>query len=89
MKYQVTVYNGGNIRVTVPTTTIKRLVDTNIATNMSGNISDLNDIDLSNRQNNYVLIWNQQTQKHEYVSPFEIIDRGDGVDDDAIDYGVY
>jgi len=56
---------------------------------VAGTLSGSNDVDTSNRNNNYVLIWNETLQKHEYVSPFEILDRADGTDDDSLDYGTY
>ena len=56
---------------------------------VAGSLSGSNDVDTSNRNNNYVLVWNESLQKHEYVSPFEIVDRSDSIDDDALDYGTY
>lgn len=75
MNYQVTLGKSGNIKVDVNTS--------------PDSISTLNDVDDSNKQNNYLLVWNESAQKHEYISPFELVDRADGVNDDAVDYGVY
>lgn len=75
MNYQVSLRKSGNIKVDVNTSP-----DT---------IASLADIDSTNKQNNYVLIWNATTKKHEYVSPLEILDRADGVDNDTLDYGFY
>jgi hypothetical protein len=57
------------------------------ATNLS--LSGLNDVDNSQKQNNYVLIWNAAAGKHEYVPTSEVLDRADGVDDGATSYGTY
>jgi hypothetical protein len=88
MKYQVTLHNAGNVQVTFPTASIKKSVNVD-TTPSNDKISDLNDVDDSAKQNNGVLIWNEGTQKHEYVLPFELLDLADGVNDDAIDYGTY
>lgn len=56
---------------------------------VAGTLSESSDVDTSNRNNNYVLVWNEALQKHEYVSPFEIVDRSDSIDDDSLDYGTY
>jgi len=57
-------------------------------------ISELDDVDITDRNEGYVLIWNQNRLLHEYVPPFEIVDRSDSDDpvqpgDNAIDYGTY
>lgn len=89
MKYQVTLHNSSNIQVSLPRTT-KKIVDVDtIRVDVSGGIGNLDDVDSLNRQDNYILIWNESTQKHEYVPAFELLDRADGTDDDAIDYGSY
>lgn len=89
MKYQVTLHNSSNIQVSLPRTT-KKVVDVDtIRVNVSGGVGNLDDVDSTNRRDNYVLIWNEAAGKHEYVPAFEILDRADGTDDDAIDYGSY
>jgi hypothetical protein len=78
MNYQVTVKSRSRINI----------IDVNSRT-IRGSIADSIDVDSSNRQNNSVLIWNETTQKHEYVHPSEILDRADNVNDDSLDYGSY
>jgi hypothetical protein len=93
MKYQVTLSGNNNYNVTLPRVDRKKLVD--VDTTPPGadfgdvNLSELGDVDPSNRQNDYVLIWNATTQKHEYVPTSEVLDRADGVDDGATNYGSY
>lgn len=89
MKYQVTLHNPSNINISSPRTS-KKIIDVDpTVVGVSGNLSDLEDVDTSSQQNNYVLVWNSVLGKHEYVSPFEVMDRADNVDDDMIDYGTY
>jgi hypothetical protein len=93
MKYQVTLSGNNNYNVTLPRVDRKKLVD--VDTTPPGadfgdlSLSELGDVDPSNRQNDYVLIWNATTQKHEYVPTSEVLDRADGVDDGATNYGSY
>lgn len=76
MSYQVTINNKQRIQV----------VDVN---QRSTSISNSVDIDISNRQDNSILIWNDTKKKHEYVPVSYILGSADGVADDAIDYGSY
>jgi hypothetical protein len=93
MKYQVTLNDNNNYNITFPRVERKKLIDVDVTPTGQDfgdvNLSNLGDVDSSNKQNNYVLIWNADEQKHEYVSTFEIIDRADGVDDGTISYGTY
>ncbi len=64
------------------------------SSNEINTISELDDVDITDRNEGYVLIWNQNRLLHEYVPPFEIVDRSDSDDpvqpgDNAIDYGTY
>jgi len=89
-KYQVTLSSTSKYNVTFPRTERKKIVEVDDAPRtLEASLTDLDDIDATNRADNYVLIWNATTQKHEYVPTFEVVDRADGVDDDAIDYGTY
>lgn len=93
MKYQVTLSGNNNYNVTLPRVDRKKLVD--VDTTPPGadfgdvTLSTLGDVDNSNKQDNYVLIWNATTQKHEYVPTSEVLDRADGVNDDTNSYGTY
>lgn len=93
MRYQVTLNGDNNYNITFPRVERKKLVDvdtTPIGSDFGDlSLSALEDVDASNKQNNYVLIWNATTQKHEYVPTFEVLDRADGVDDDTTSYGTY
>jgi hypothetical protein len=75
MNYKVKLQQSETIKIDVNTSPVS--------------VKTLYDVDSSNRQNNYVLIWNEVTKKHEYVHPSEILDRADGVDNDSLDYGLY
>lgn len=86
MKYQVTLHNASNIQVTFPSTSVKKIVDVDTSANR---ISESTDVDTTTQQDNGILVWNSTTQKHEYISPSEILDRADDVDDGALDYGTY
>ena len=95
MKYQVTLSGDNNYNVTLPRVDRKKLVDVDTTPpgtdfgDVDLSVSELTDVDSSNKQNNYVLIWNSVTQKHEYVPTSEVLDRADGVDDGATSYGTY
>jgi len=97
MKYQVTLHNSSNIQVGLPRATSQRLVDVDLQQiDITGTVADLDDIDSSNRQEGYVLIWNETLGKHEYVPPFVVVDRADSSlgqpvapADDYIDYGSF
>ena len=89
-KYQVTLNSTSKYNVTFPRTERKKIVEVDSAPRtLEASLTDLDDIDATNRADNYVLIWNATTQKHEYVPAFEVVDRADGVNDDSIDYGTY
>lgn len=74
------------ISVTVKDTDIKRVVDVNASPNSISNLSDVNTID---RQNNYLLVWNEATQLHQYIPASQVTDVSDDVLDDTLDYGTY
>lgn len=64
------------------------------SSNEVNTISELEDVDITDRKEGYVLMWNQTRSLHEYVPPFEVVDRSDSDDpvqpaDNAIDYGTY
>lgn len=96
LKYQVTLHNSTNYQVGIPKTT-KRKIDVDLQQlDIKGTLIDLEDIDPTNRQEGYVLIWNASTGKHEYVPPFVVVDRADSSlgqpvapADDYIDYGSF
>ena len=97
LRYQITLQNSSNIQVGLPRATSRRLVDVDLLQlDIRGNIVDLQDVDPTNRQEGYVLMWNATTGKHEYVPPFVVVDRADSSlgqpvapADDYIDYGSF
>lgn len=96
-KYQITLHNSSNIQVGIPTPTSRRLVDVDLLQlDIQGSTDNLADIDTTNRQEGYVLIWNAVRGVHEYVPPFVVVDRADSSlgqpvapADDYIDYGTF
>ena len=47
------------------------------------------DVDISERNDGSMLVWNAGTLKYEHITKFEVLDQADGTDDDALDYGTY
>ena len=90
MKYQVTVNGSNNIQIGIPIVRRKR-IDVTDAGGGSGSrtLSELEDVNLLDRQNNYLLIWNASTARYDHVPASEILDRVDGTDDGVIDYGTF
>lgn len=93
MKYNVSVSSSSNIDVTVKNYRIKKSADVNtnfeITASSETFLSNLSDVNPTDKSNNYVLMWDAATQKHVYVPPSEVLDRADGVNDDSLDYGSY
>jgi hypothetical protein len=52
-------------------------------------LEQLDNVDTSNIQNNYVLMFDSETQTFKFVSPAEVLDKADGVDDGSLNYGTY
>ena len=56
----------------------------------AGNLASINDVDTSNRSaTNTLIMYNATTQKYEHVSPYHLVDMSDGVQDNAMDAGVF
>ena len=56
----------------------------------AGNLASINDIDVTNRSaTNSLVMYNASTQKYEHVSPYHLVDMSDGVQDNAMDAGVF
>ena len=56
----------------------------------AGNLSSINDVDITNRSaTNTLIMYNTQTQKYEHVSPYHLVDMSDGVQDNAMDAGIF
>ena len=55
-----------------------------------GNLSSITDVDPTNRSaTNNLLMYNTTTQKYEHVSPYHLVDMADGVQDNAMDAGLF
>lgn len=95
MKYNVSVSSSSNLNVEVKNFRIKKSVDVDTAVDViiqpadQISLSELSDVNPTDKQNNYLLMWDAATQKHVYVPPSEVLDRADGVNDDSLDYGSY
>jgi hypothetical protein len=89
MKYQVTLNSANNYNVTFPRVERKKTVDVTSGGGGSKVLSELEDVNTDGRLNNYLLIWNATTQTYDHVPPSEVLDRSDGVNDGAIDYGTF
>ena len=92
-KYNVRL-NAGNNKIIQAIK--KSPVNVDISTSQEiDTIGELDDVDLTDRQDGYLLMWNQSRGLiHEYVPPFEVVDRSDSDDpvlpgDNAIDYGTF
>jgi hypothetical protein len=56
----------------------------------AGNLASVNDVDITNRSaTNTLIMYNTHTQKYEHVSPYHLVDMSDGVQDNAMDAGVF
>ena len=56
----------------------------------AGNLASINDVDITNRSaTNSLVMYNASTQKYEHVSPYHLVDMSDGVQDNAMDAGVF
>jgi hypothetical protein len=89
MKYQVTLNSINNYNVTFPRVERKKTVNVDDSGSESRILSELEDVNTTGRLNNYLLIWNATTQTYDHVPPSEVLDRSDGIDDGAVDYGTF
>ncbi len=64
----------------------KRIVDVNETPNT---ITGLTDVDQTNQQDKYLLVWNATLNRHEYIPASQVNDLADEVQDDVLDYGTY
>lgn len=83
MNYKVKLNTSNNIHVGVKNATIKKSVEINTAPTNSI------DIDIANRQNNSVLVYDSINNIHKYLQPQQILDLADGTLNNTIDYGSY
>ena len=91
-KYNVRL-NLGNQKIVQAVKKSKINVDVSTTTE-ANTLGGLDDVDTTDRQEGYVLMWNELRNIHEYVPPFEVVDRSDsddpvGPSDNAIDYGTF
>jgi hypothetical protein len=64
----------------------KRIVDVNETPNT---ITGLTDVDQTNQQDKYLLVWNAALNRHEYIPASQVTDLADDIRDDALYYGTY
>lgn len=64
----------------------KRIVDVNETPNT---ITGLTDVDQTNQQDKYLLVWNSTLNRHEYIPASQVTDLSDAIQDDVLDYGTY
>jgi hypothetical protein len=64
----------------------KRIVDVNETPNT---ITGLTDVDQTNQQDKYLLVWNSTLNRHEYIPASQVNDLSDAIQDDVLDYGTY
>jgi hypothetical protein len=74
--YQISLQNSTTYQIGLPRSSVR-------------NLTELEDVDRFSKRDGYVLVWNATTERHEYISPFEVLDRADEVNDDSLDYGTY
>ena len=56
----------------------------------AGNLASINDVDVTNRSaTNNLIMYNSSTGKYEHVSPYHLVDMSDGVQDNAMDAGLF
>lgn len=53
------------------------------------NLEDIGDVDISNRANNTLIMYDSLSQTYKHVDPAQILDLADSVDNEAIDYGTF
>ena len=88
MKYKVTVVSGNSYDVKV--TNKQQISSINVDTVATlSSLSQVQDVDVSNIANNYVMMYDATTNTYKFVHPSEVLDRADNVDDDSLDYGSY
>ena len=91
MPIRVSRSNRSSITVRLGARTAKKVVASQKAAtttlNTLQNLANVQDIDMTARANNYVMIYNSSTAKYEWIPPSEVLDRADDVDDGSIDYG--
>jgi hypothetical protein len=91
MNYTVKVNIGNKRRIITQNPRIISSIDVSSGAQA---LSSFSDVDISNRKDGYVLMWNSILGVHQYVPPFDVVDRSDSDNpvldgDGAIDYGTF
>jgi hypothetical protein len=89
MKYKVIVVSGNSYNVKVTTKQQISSINVNSVPSKLQSLNEIGDVDVSNIQNNYVMMYDVSTQTFKFVHPSEVLDRADDVNDDSLDYGSY
>ena len=74
-----------NINLGTGLTATQNPITTSATLSISAGISDLNDVNITDRATNTVMLFNGTEYVH--VTAAQILDLADNTDDDAIDYG--
>jgi len=78
-----------NIRVRVGQQNAIKVISSNLASTGDIYLSEVNDIDLTNRSNRTFLMYDSATQKYVHVNAAQVVDLADGIADDSLDGGLF
>lgn len=59
------------------------------ATTTLESLEKIGDVDITNRANNTLIMYDSLTQTYKHVDPAQILDLADAVDNESIDYGTF
>lgn len=88
MKYKVTVVSGNSYDVKITKKQQVSSIDVDTSPTLES-LLQIQDVNATNIQNNYVMMYDAATQTFKFVHPSEVLDRADDVDDNSLDYGSY
>lgn len=88
MKYKVNVVSGNSYNVKVITKQQVSSIDVDTSPSLE-NLAQINDVDVSELQNNYVMMYDAASQTFKFVHPSEVLDKADDINDNSLDYGSY
>lgn len=66
-----------------------KVISSNLASTGDIYLSEVNDIDITNRSNRTFLMYDSATQKYVHVNAAQVVDLADGIDDDSFDGGSF
>lgn len=59
------------------------------ATTTLESLEKIGDVDITNRGNNTLIMYDSLTQTYKHVDPAQILDLADAIDNESIDYGTF